>query len=163
MAIAAVKIDARSPDHDHARIAERLRTRAARYVITQKRNDAVLKGLGGLANLPGLMKQAQEMGGKLQQLNEEAKKKTVTGSSGAGLIEVDSNGLGEVLSVRIDRTLIDKQDQEMIEDLLPAAINAARQKAQELHAQSMQQLTGGLNLPGLSDALNNLGGTSDNA
>jgi DNA-binding YbaB/EbfC family protein len=118
----------------------------------------VLKGLGNLANLPGLMKQAQQMGEKMQQLNDELKKQKVTGSAGAGLVEVDANGLGEALAVRIDPTLIEKQDREMIEDLLPAAINAARQKAQELHAQSMQELTGGLNLPGLSDALEGLGG-----
>jgi nucleoid-associated protein EbfC len=117
----------------------------------------VLKGLGNLANLPGILKQAQEMGGKLQQLNAELKTKKVTGAAGGGLIEVDANGLGEVLAVRVDPSLIEKQDRELLEDLLPAAINAAQTKAKELHAQSMQTLAGGLNLPGLGEALGSLG------
>ena len=120
----------------------------------------MLKGFGNLANLPGLIKQAQEMGGKLQQINAELKAKKVTGAAGGGLIEVDANGLGEAIAVRIDPSLIEKQDRELLEDLLPAAINAAQQKAKELHAQSMQSLAGGFNLPGLSDALGGLGDTS---
>lgn len=117
----------------------------------------MLKGLGNLANLPGLIKQAQEMGSKMQQLSVEMKAKRVTGSAGGGLVEVDANGLGEALAVRIDQSLIDKQDRELLEDLLPAAINAAQQKAKELHAESMQSLAGGMNIPGLSDALGGLG------
>ena len=117
----------------------------------------MFKGLGNLANLPGLMKQAQEMGSKMQQLNVELKAKRVTGSAGGGLVEIDANGLGEALAVRIDPSLIAKQDRELLEDLLPAAINAAQQKAKELHAESMQSLAGGMNIPGLSDALGGLG------
>ncbi len=120
----------------------------------------MLKGLGNLANLPGLIKQAQEMGGKLQEINAELKTRKVTGAAGGGLIEVDANGLGEALAVRIDPSLIEKQDRELLEDLLPAAINAAQQKAKELHAQSMQSLAGGFNLPGISDALGGLGNTN---
>jgi nucleoid-associated protein EbfC len=117
----------------------------------------VLKGLGNPANLPALIKQAQEMGGKLQQINAELKTKKVTGAAGGGLVEVDANGLGEAIAVRIDPSLIEKQDRELLEDLLPAAFNAAQQKAKELHAQSMQSIAGGMNLPGLSDALGGLG------
>ena len=117
----------------------------------------MLKGLGNLANLPGLIKQAQEMGSKMQQLSAELKAKRVTGSAGGGLIEVDANGLGEALAVRIDPSLIEKQDRELLEDLLPAAFNAAQQKAKELHAEQMQSLAGGMNIPGLSDALGGLG------
>jgi len=117
----------------------------------------VFKGLGDIGNI---MKQAQEMGGKMQQLTEELKVKRVVGSAGAGLVEVESNGLGEVLAVRIDPTLLEKQDRELLEDLLPAAFNAAKQKAQELHAEQMQSLTGGFNIPGLSEALGPLDGSS---
>ncbi|WP_428308287.1 YbaB/EbfC family nucleoid-associated protein [Lacipirellula sp.] len=117
----------------------------------------MFKGLGNLANLPGLIKQAQEMGSKMQQLTAELKTKRVTGSAGGGLVEVDANGLGEALAVRIDPSLFAKQDRELLEDLLPAAINAAQQKAKELHAESMQSLAGGMNIPGLSDALGGLG------
>lgn len=117
----------------------------------------MLKGLGQLANLPALIKQAQEMGGKMQQINAELKGQRVTGAAGGGIVEVDANGLGEVLAVRIDPSLIEKQDRELLEDLLPAAINAAQQKAKELHAAAMQTLAGGLNLPGLGDMLGGLG------
>jgi len=118
----------------------------------------VLKGLGDLANIGNLMKQAQEMGGKMQQISEELKTKRVTGSAGAGLVEVEANGLGEALAVRIDPSLIEKQDRELLEDLLPAAINSAQEKAKQLHAEQMQSLTGGINLPGMSEVLGQLGG-----
>jgi DNA-binding YbaB/EbfC family protein len=118
----------------------------------------VFKGLANLANLPALIKQAQEMGGKMQQLAAELKTKRVTGAAGGGLVEVEANGLGEAIAVRIDPSLIEKQDRELLEDLLPAAFNAAQQKAKELHAEHMQQITGGLSLPGgLSEALGGLG------
>ena len=116
----------------------------------------MFKGLGSIGNI---MKQAQEMGGKMQQLTEELKTKRVVGSAGAGMVEVEANGVGEVLAVRIDPTLIEKQDRELLEDLLPAAINAAREKAQALHAEQMQSLTGGMNLPGMEDLLGGLGKT----
>jgi DNA-binding YbaB/EbfC family protein len=119
----------------------------------------VFKGLGNLANLGALVKQAQEMGTKMQALAEELKTKRATGAAGGGLVEVEVNGLGEVLAVRIDPSLIAKQDREMIEDLLPAAFNAAAQKAKQLHAEAMKSLTGGMQLPGLEDALSQLTGT----
>jgi nucleoid-associated protein EbfC len=118
----------------------------------------VFKGIGNLANFGALVKQAQEIGGKMQALQEELKAKRVTGSAGGGLVEVDVNGLGEALAVRIDSALVEKGDREMIEDLLPAAFNAAGQKAKQLHAEAMQTLTGGIPLPGLQDALSQLAG-----
>lgn len=121
-------------------------------------NDNVFKGLGNLANLGALMKQAQEMGSKMQALTEELKTKRATGAAGGGLVEVEVNGLGEALAVRIDPALVEKQDREMIEDLLPAAFNAAQQKSKQLHAEAMQSLTGGLQVPGLQDALAQLSG-----
>ncbi len=108
----------------------------------------MFKGLGDLANLGSLVKQAQEMGEKMQQVNEALKLERVIGNAGAGFVEVEVNGLGEVLAVRIDPALVEKQDRELIEDLLPAAINAAQQKAKRLHAEKMQTLTGGIQIPG---------------
>lgn len=114
----------------------------------------MFKGLGNVANL---MKQAQEMGGKMQQINEQLRSERVTGSAGAGMVEVDSNGLGEVLAVRIDPSLIEKQDRELIEDLLPAAFNAAKEKATQMHAERMQSLTGGIDMSSLGDLLGEAG------
>jgi DNA-binding YbaB/EbfC family protein len=118
----------------------------------------VFKNLGNLANLPALMKQAQEMGGKMQALQQELRAKRATGSAGGGLVEVDVNGLAEVLAVRIDPSLVQKGEREMIEDLLPAAFNAAQQKAKQLHAEAMQSLTGGI--PGFQEALSQLTGAA---
>jgi len=118
----------------------------------------VFKGIGNLANVGALLKQAQEFGSKMQALQEELKTKRATGSAGGGLVEVEVNGLGEALAVRIDPTLVEKGEREMIEDLLPAAFNAAQRKAKQLHTEAMQSLTGGIPLPGLQDALSQLTG-----
>jgi DNA-binding YbaB/EbfC family protein len=118
----------------------------------------MFKGLGNLANIGSLMKSAQEMGSKLQALNEELKSKRATGAAGGGLVEVEVNGAGEVLAVRIDPTLVEKQDREMIEDLLPAACNAAIEMANRLRAEGMQSIAGGMQLPGLDDALSQFTG-----
>jgi DNA-binding YbaB/EbfC family protein len=120
----------------------------------------MFKSLGNLANIGAIMKQAQEMGGRMQALQEQLKTKKVTGTAGGGLVEVDVNGVGDALAVRIDVSLIEKNEREMIEDLLPAAINAAQAKAKQLHAEAMQELAGGLSMPGLSDALQQFGGTT---
>ncbi len=118
----------------------------------------MFKGLGNLANIGALMKQAQEMGGRMQALQEQLKTKRATGSAGGGLVEVDVNGLGEALAVRIDPSLIEKGEREMIEDLLPAAINAAQTKAKQLHVEAMQSLAGDLPIAGLVGRPPQLGG-----
>lgn len=114
----------------------------------------MFKGLGNIANI---MKQAQEMGSKMQAVQEQLKGKKTTGAAGGGLIEVDMNGLAEVLAVRIDPELVAKGDREMIEDLLPAAYNSAHQRAKQLHAEALQQITGDLQIPGMNEAIANLG------
>ena len=110
----------------------------------------------GIGNLGSMLKQAQEMTGKLQGLNEELQGQRATGSAGGGLVTVEVNGLGEVLSVRIDPQLVEQNDREMIEDLLPAAVNAATAKAKQLHADAMRGMTEGLNLPGFEEAISRL-------
>ena len=116
----------------------------------------MFKGFGNLANLPALMKQAQEMSGRMQALQQELRGKRASGSAGGGLVEVEVNGLAEVLAVRIDPSLVEKGEREMIEDLLPAAFNAAQQKAKQMHAEAMQSLTG--DMPGIQEALSQLTG-----
>jgi DNA-binding YbaB/EbfC family protein len=123
----------------------------------------VFKGLGDFANIGALMKQAQEIGGKMQALQGELKARRATGSAGGGLVEVDVNGLGETLAVRLDPSLVAKGDREMIEDLLPAAMNDAQRKAKQMHAAAMQALTGGLPVPGLQEALSQLTGNTESA
>lgn len=115
----------------------------------------MFKGIGGLANI---MKQASEMNSKMQAMGEQLKAQRVTGTAGGGLVEVEANGAGEVLAVRLDQDLVARGDREMLEDLLPAAFNSAKEKATAMHQQAMQEMTGDLNLPGLGDMLGKLGG-----
>jgi len=118
----------------------------------------VLKGLGNLANIGSMLKQAQEMGSRLQELTEELKAKRVTGSAGGGLVEVEANGAAQVVAVRFDPELFEKHDREMLEDLTTAAVNDALAKAKQLHAEAIQGLAGGLPVPGLEQALANFAG-----
>lgn len=119
----------------------------------------MFKGLGNLANIGAMMKQAQELGGKMQALQDELRKKRTTGIAGGGLIEVDVNGLAEVLAVRIDPSLVQRGDREMIEDLLPAACNDAQRKARELHAEALRSLTNGADMPGIQESLSQIVGS----
>ncbi len=114
----------------------------------------------GLANLGNIMRQAQQMGGRMQEITQQLKAKKVTGSAGGGMVEVEANGLGEILRVHIDPMLIERQEREMIEDLIPAAVNQAITKAKELHAEQLQSLTSGMELPGIQDALAQLTGAA---
>ena len=123
----------------------------------------MFKGLGNLANIGALMKQAQDMGGKMQAIQEELKTKKATGAAGGGLVEVDVNGLSDVLAVRIDPSLVEKGEREMIEDLLPAAFNAAQAKAKQMHAEALQGLAGGLPMGGFADILSQLPGANPDA
>ena len=101
------------------------------------------------------MKNAGEISGKMGQMSEELKSKRVTGAAGGGMVEVEANGLGQILKVKIDPTLVEKNEVEMIEDLLPAAINQAIAKSKSLHLESMQDITGGI--PGLENAMSQMG------
>ncbi|MBM4092580.1 MAG: YbaB/EbfC family nucleoid-associated protein [Planctomycetes bacterium] len=112
----------------------------------------------GIGNLASMMKAAQQMGGKLQEVQEQLKAARATGSAGGGMVEIEVNGLGEVLRARIDPRLFAEGDREMLEDLLPAAFNQAQSKAKQLHGEAMRRVTEGLNLPGLTDALSQLSG-----
>ena len=118
----------------------------------------MLKGLGNLANIGSLLKQAQQMGSKMQQVTEELKVRRATGSAGGGLVTVEVNGLGEVLTCRVDPSILSTDDRELLEDLLPAAINDALTKSKQMHGEAMRSMAEGMNLPGLDDALSQLGG-----
>ena len=114
----------------------------------------MFKGIGDLASM---LKQAQSMGSRMKEMNGQLSAMRAVGNAGGGLVEVEVNGLGEMLRISIDPSLLEKQDLELIEDLVPAATNAALQKAKEEQARTMQDLAGGMDIPGLSDALNSLG------
>ena len=110
----------------------------------------------GLAGLGSLLKQAHEISGRMKGLNEQLRARRATGSAGGGMVEVEVNGLLEVLRCHIDQQLFERGDREMIEDLVATALNQAINNGKQLHMEAMKSLTGGLDVPGLDAALENL-------
>ena len=91
--------------------------------------------------------QAQEVQGRLQQMQQELENKTVSASSGGGMVTAIADGKGQVRSVRIDPSVVNPSDVEMLEDLVLAAVSEAQKKAAALAQEEMKRLTGGLSLP----------------
>ncbi|MEZ6136145.1 MAG: YbaB/EbfC family nucleoid-associated protein [Pirellulaceae bacterium] len=113
----------------------------------------MFKNLNGLAQL---LKNASSMGEKVKEMREELAAEVVTGAAGAGMVEVQISGIGEVKSLRIAPELMERGDVELLEELIPAAMNEALTKVRALHVEKMRDATGGMSIPGLDDALANL-------
>ena len=101
-----------------------------------------------MKNIGQLMKQAQEMQAKMAEMQAQLESIEMTGVAGAGLIAVTLNGKGDLKKIKIDKTLIDPEEVEVLEDLIVAAFNDARSKVSAHAEQEMHKLTGGLQLPG---------------
>ncbi|MBI5100024.1 MAG: YbaB/EbfC family nucleoid-associated protein [Nitrospirae bacterium] len=101
--------------------------------------------------LGDLMKQAQKMQQEMGKIQEESKKKTVEASSGGGMVVAIANGAMEVVSIKIERDVVNPDDIEMLQDLIIAAVNEALRRAQQMVSEDMSKLTGGMNLPGLGN------------
>lgn len=101
--------------------------------------------------LGDIMREAQKLQAEMARLQEEAKKKTVEASSGGGMVTVVANGGGEIISIKIEREVVNPEDIEMLQDLIIAAVNEALRRAQEMMNSEMSKLTGGLQLPGLGN------------
>ncbi len=100
-------------------------------------------------DLGGLLKQAQALQERLSTAQDELAKRTVEGTAGGGMVTVVVNGKLEVVSVRIDPTLLEQPDRDMLQDLVVAAVNGAIRAAQRMMGEEMSRLTGGLKLPGM--------------
>lgn len=100
-----------------------------------------------MKNLGNLMKQAQQMQSKMAEMQEKLAALEVTGQSGGGMVVATLGGKGDVRRLKIDKSLVDPNDVEVLEDLLVAALNDARAKVDALAAEQMREMTGGLNLP----------------
>lgn len=100
-----------------------------------------------MADLSKILQQAQQMQGRLQQLQDELQNKTVTGTSGGGMVSVTADGKGQVRSVKLDPSVVNPGDIEMLEDLIAVAVADAQRKATDLAQEEMRKLTGGLTLP----------------
>ena len=117
----------------------------------------MFKELGSLANLAGLMKNAQALTGKMQEARDRLGDRRITGTAGGGMVSVEMNGHSQVLACQIDPALFAGGDREVIEDLVVAATNQAFEKVKQVAAEEMGQVAEGLDLPGLSDAISRLG------
>jgi len=96
-----------------------------------------------------LMQQAQVFQQKMQQIQEELGRRTVTASAGGGMVTATMNGKQELLRIEIEPTVIDPAEAAMLQDLIVAAVNEAQKKAQEMSRGEMGKLTGGIPIPGL--------------
>ena len=98
-----------------------------------------------------LMRQAKKMQQEMAKIQEETKKKTVEASAGGGMVTVTANGGMEIISIKIEREVVNPDDIEMLQDLIIAAANEALRRAQQMVSEEMSKVTGGLNLPGVGN------------
>ena len=102
-----------------------------------------------MKNFASIMKQAQKMQEKMNELQAQLETKIVESSAGGGMVKVTANGRQEIVSIKIEPEVVSKVDVEMLEDLILSAVNEARRKADELAKEEMAKLTGDLGLPGI--------------
>ena len=100
-----------------------------------------------MADIFKILQQAQQMQGKLQQMQDELSQLSVTGTAGGGMVTVEADGKGTVKKVKIDPGIVKGEDVEMLEDLIVVAVSDAQKKASDLAQSEMGKLTGGMNLP----------------
>ena len=100
-------------------------------------------------DMNSIMRQAQEMQQKMSQVQEELAKKTVDTTVGGGMVTATVSGKSELLAIKIEKEVINPEDQAMLEDLVVSAVNEALRKAQDMSQSEMRKLTGGMNIPGL--------------
>jgi nucleoid-associated protein EbfC len=94
-----------------------------------------------------ILQQAQEMQGRMAKMQEELQQMTLTGTAGGGMVTADVNGQGLVKRIKIDPSVVNPSDTEMLEDLITVAVADAQRKAQERQQEQMGALAGGMNLP----------------
>ena len=107
----------------------------------------MLKGLGGLGDMAGMMKKAKEMQSKMEQMQHDLNSVTVVGESGAGLVKATATAKGDLTALDIDPSIFNSDDKEVVEDLILAAIKDAQAKAAEKSEEEMGKMTEGLGLP----------------
>ncbi|MGD1152691.1 MAG: YbaB/EbfC family nucleoid-associated protein [Syntrophales bacterium] len=100
-------------------------------------------------NFGNIMKQAKKMQEKIASIQAELESKTVEATAGGGMVTVVVNGKFELLSLKIDKEVVNPEDVDMLQDLIMAAVNEGIRKAQEMATAEMSKITGGFNIPGL--------------
>ena len=102
---------------------------------------------GNMGNMAGMMKKVQKLQAEMAKLQEELKQRTLEATAGGGAVTVVITGEKQIKSIKIAPSAVDPDDIEMLEDLFVAAVNEAIKKVDDMMAQEMSKLTGGLNLP----------------
>ena len=100
-----------------------------------------------MVNIGNMMKQAQQLQKKMAEAQEKLNAIEVEGSSGGGMVKVIATAKGDIKRIMIDDSLMSKEEKEMTEDLIVAAINDAKQKGEEASQEEMKSVTGGIPLP----------------
>lgn len=100
-----------------------------------------------MKNLAGMMKQAQQLQSRMEEMQAKLESTEVSGEAGAGMVRVTLNGKGEMRAIKIDPKIVDPAEAEMLEDLILAAHRDAMGKSDAMKAEEMQKLTGGIPLP----------------
>lgn len=113
----------------------------------------MFKNLTGFAQM---LRSASSIGPRIQEMKERLGREVATGSSGGGAIHVELTGLGEVLRVKIAPDLLTEGNHEKLEELIPVAMNEALTKVRKMHVDMVREATGGIDIPGLDDALSAL-------
>ncbi|MFO7932239.1 MAG: YbaB/EbfC family nucleoid-associated protein [Thermodesulfobacteriota bacterium] len=103
-----------------------------------------------MKNMGKLMKQAQQLQDKMNKLQEEMADKTVEATAGGGMVKAVANGKQQIVSISIEKEVVDPEDVEMLQDLIVAAVNEALTRAQSMVSEEMNKLTGGMNIPGMT-------------
>lgn len=106
-------------------------------------------GMNTNKNVSNVVKQAQKMQEEMERVQAEMEDKTVEATSGGGAVTVTANGKKEIVSLKISPDAVDPEDVETLEDLVMVAVNDAIQKADDMMAEGMSTVTGGINIPGL--------------
>jgi len=102
-----------------------------------------------MKNMGNLMKQAQKLQSKMLKMQDELADRTVEAAAGGGMVKVVANGRQQILSIEMEKEVVDPDDVEMLQDLVLAAVNDALVKSQEMVSEEMGKLTGGMNIPGM--------------
>jgi nucleoid-associated protein EbfC len=105
--------------------------------------EEMSKGMGNI------MKQAQQMQQKMTRLQEELAEREVEASAGGGMVAAVVNGKQQLISLKIEKNVVDPEDVEMLQDLVMVAVNEAIKKSQDMMQEEMGKITGGMNIPGM--------------
>jgi len=101
-------------------------------------------------DLKNMMKQVQDIQGRINSMQGELAEKTIETSSGGGMVTVTANGKQEIISINISPEIIDPSDISMLQDLVTAAVNAALKSSKDMMQEELSKITGGIKIPGLN-------------